>query len=155
MKIRYIFLALMAFTANSDAKDCPVTPAALQKGIEQLAKTQQASEYCAARRVIADKSRLSVVVFTLEGSCIGLSSTAIGTCSNQWTRYMIASNGKQVSEPIKIGGKGSLNDTSIKIVGDIIQVNGLSQGPHDAMCCPSIPAHQNYILSGSRLSLYP
>ena len=65
---------------------------------------------------------------------------------------MVALSGQRITPPVEVGGKDGLTDTDIKISDGIIEVSGLSVGPNDAMCCPSVPETKKFKISPSGLS---
>lgn len=133
------------------AGSCPAAPVEIEKAIRQHIVTLRAVEYCAARTV-KNEGGITVAIYTAEGACASLSSQAKpGTCSNNWVRYMIALSSQPVTAPVEVGGKGGLNDTGVKISEGIIEVNGLSPGPNDPLCCPSVPETKRFKLSPSGL----
>ncbi len=146
-----IFFFLMPPLIAS-AGSCPAAPVEIEKAIRQHIVTLRAVEHCAARTV-KDEGGITVAIYTAEGACANLSSKAkSGTCSNNWVRYMVALSGRQVTAPVEVGRKGGLSDTSVKVSGRVIDVNGLSLGPNDSMCCPSVPETKRFKLSPSGLS---
>ena len=71
---------------------------------------------------------------------------------NNWIRYMVALSGGRTTRPLEVGGKGDLSDTSTIISEGVIEVTGLSFGPGDSMCCPSVPKTKEFRISPSGLS---
>lgn len=152
MKLLAATFFFLAFPLGALAGSCPPAPAEIEKAIRQHIATLRATEYCGARKVTAEGG-ITVAIYTAEGACAALNPRAKpGTCSNNWVRYMVALSGQRVMLPVEVGGKGRLAVTGVKISQDIVEVNGLSRGPNDAMCCPSVPQTKMFKVSSSGLS---
>lgn len=152
MKPFVAIFSLLVFPLGAQAGSCPAVPVEIEKAIRHHMATLRATEYCGARTVKAEGG-ITVAIYSAEGACAALNSRAKpGTCLNNWVRYMVALSGERVTPPVEIGGRGSLTDTGIKISGGIVEVNGLSLGPNDALCCPSVPQTKMFKVSSSGLS---
>ncbi|MEF2249504.1 hypothetical protein [Ralstonia solanacearum] len=147
-----ISFPLLVLPLDALAGSCPVVPAQITKAIRQHIITLQASEYCAGRTVKTENG-ITVAIYTAEGACAGENPRAKpGTCSNNWARYMVALSGRRITPPVEVGGKGDLADRDVKISDGTIEVSGLSIGPNDSMCCPSVPGKKTFKISPSGLS---
>lgn len=152
MKFLAAMFSLLVLPLGALAGSCPVAPTEIEKAIRQHITTQRATEYCGARTVKAEGD-ITVAIYTAEGACAALNPRAKpGTCSNNWVRYMVALSGQRVTPPVEVGGKGGLTDTSVKISEGTVEVSGLSLGPNDPMCCPSVPETKKFQVSPSGLS---
>ncbi|HKA77224.1 MAG TPA: hypothetical protein VKD19_08965 [Pseudolabrys sp.] len=152
MKLFAAMFFILVFPLGALAESCPAAPAAIEKAIRQHIATLRATEYCGARTVKA-KGNITVAIYTVEGACAALNPRAKpGTCSNNWVRYIVALSGQRVTPPVEVGGKGGLTDTGVKISEGVVEVSGLSLGPSDPMCCPSVPQTKMFKISSSGLS---
>jgi len=141
-----ILLAALLISQNISAGECPPTPENIDKAINSHIRKIRASEYCPARSIKSENGTV-IVVYTAEGECGEDKESTPGTCSNNWVRYMVGSISGRIIGPIKVGGKGDLSDSEIKIEGNIVEIAGLTIGPNDAMCCPSVPKTKKYEFS--------
>ena len=57
---------------------------------------------------------------------------------------MVGSLNGKIIGPVIVGGKGGLADNEIKIKGNIVELVGLTIGPNDALCCPSVPSSKRF-----------
>jgi hypothetical protein len=152
MKLLTAIFPLLLLPLDALAGSCPAAPAKIEKAIRLHIVALRATEYCDARRVKAENG-VTVAIYTAEGACATLNSrVAPGTCSNNWVRYMVTLSGQRVTPPVEVGGKSGLADTGVNIVDGIVEVSGLSVGPHDATCCPSVPKTKKFKISTSGLS---
>lgn len=152
MKYLTALFSLLVFPLSVLAGSCPAAPVEIEKAIRQHLTTLRAAEYCGARTVKAEGG-LIVAIYTAEGACAALNPRAKpGTCSNNWVRYMVALSGQRVTPPVEIGGKGGLTDTGVKVSDGMVEVTGLSFGPNDSTCCPSVPETKRFKVSPSGLS---
>ncbi|MEF9387163.1 hypothetical protein V4890_16290 [Ralstonia solanacearum species complex bacterium KE056] len=152
MKLLTAMFPLLVLPLDALAGSCPATPAKIEKAIRQHIVTLRAAEYCDARTVKAEDG-VTVAIYTAEGACATLDPRAKpGTCSNNWVRYMVALSGQRITPPIKVGGKGGLTATGIRISNGTVEVSGLSLGPQDSTCCPSVPETKKFRISPSGLS---
>lgn len=146
-------LLLLALSFDALAGGCPAAPAPIEKAIHRHIAMLRATEYCAARRVKTERG-ITVAIYTAEGACAALDlRLKPGSCSNDWARYMVALSGQRVTAPVEIGGKGGFTDTDVKISDGVVEVKGVSVGPHDPICCPSVQETKQYKVSPSRLSV--
>lgn len=152
MKLRAAVFSLLLFPLGALAASCPVAPAPIEKAIHRHIDTLRATEYCDARRVKTEDG-VTVAIYTAEGACAGVDPRGQpGTCSVNWVRYMVALAGRRVTPPVEVGGKGGLTDVGVEISDGIIEVKGLSVGPNDPLCCPTLPATKKFKLSPSGLT---
>jgi hypothetical protein len=152
MKLLAVIFPLLVLSCDALAGGCPAAPAQIEKVIRQHIVTLRATEYCEARRVKTENG-ITVAIYTAEGACTAINPRAKpGTCSNNWVRYMVALSGQRITPPVKVGGKGGLSDTGVKISDGLIEVIGLTVGPADSMCCPSVPETKIFKISPSGLS---
>ena len=146
-----VTLLAVAVPRIAFAADCPAAPAALVDSIQSHIHALEAAEDCDARRV-KEENGLAVVIYTAEGACAQTDPGATpGSCSNNWVRYMVAMSGSRITSPVQVGGKGGLTDMSIRFRNGTIEVVGLSVGPSDAMCCPSVHETKRFRIVGSSL----
>ena len=141
-----ILLAALIISQNILAGECPPTPPNIDKAINSHIQKIRASEYCPARSIKSENG-IAIAVYTAEGACGDDKETAPGACSNNWVRYMIGSIRGTIIGPIEVGGKGDLSDREIRIEGNIGELVGLTIGPDDALCCPSVPKTKKYEFS--------
>ncbi|TRW89492.1 hypothetical protein [Candidatus Methylobacter oryzae] len=152
MKILGAILFLLTLSFAVAAEECPSTPPKIDKAIRRHVSKLRAAEYCEARTVKAEGG-ITVAIYTAEGACAGFNARSKpGTCSNNWSRYMVVLAGQCVTPPIEVGSKGDLSDTGVEISEGIIKITGLVVGPNDAMCCPSVPEARRFKFSQARLS---
>jgi hypothetical protein len=152
MKISVITLFLLLLFHGAVAEECPPTPDNVKKAIENHIRKIRAYEYCKARAVKTE-GNITIAVYTAEGACEGFSKKAkAGTCSNNWERHMIGSINGKIIGSISVGGKGDLSDNEIKISNDTAELIGLTIGPNDPMCCPSVPQTKKFNFSQGRFS---
>jgi len=128
------------------AEECPPTAAHIEKAINGHIQKIRAIEYCEARS-IRSEDEIIVALYTAEGECRNNKKSPPGTCSNNWSRYMIGSIKGRIIGPVKIGGKGDLSDNAIRLKGNNVEIDGLTIGPKDALCCPSIPKKKKFLIS--------
>lgn len=145
-------IPLLVLPLGALAGSCPVAPAQIEKAIGQHVAALRATEYCDARTVKTENG-VTVAIYTAEGACAELNARAKpGTCSNNWVRYMVALSGRRVTPPVEIGGKGGFMDVGVTISDREIEVRGLSLGPNDPICCPTLPVTKKFEVSPSGLS---
>jgi len=147
LEIRALALALVLPSLGAIAGECAPVPENLEKAIHSYIAKLKAFEDCSARR-IQTSDAITVVIYTAEGACADFPARAKpGTCSNNWTRYMMGFVNHRVLPPLEVGGKGGFTDTAIKIAHGIVEVSGLTLGPNDALCCPSVPETKRFDFS--------
>jgi hypothetical protein len=152
MRLLIAIVLLLVLPVDAMAGSPTAASAQIEKAIHKHIIKLRATEYRDARTVQAEDG-IVVAMYTVEGTCAGLNPRAKpGTCSNNWVRYMVALSGHRITPPVVIGGKGGLSDTGVKISDGIIEVSGLSAGPNDAVCCPSVPETKSFKFSRSGLS---
>ena len=146
-----IFLLLL-IPSVALAGSCPAAPEQIKKAIRQHIVRLRATEYCDARKVKTEHG-ITVAIYTAEGACAAQNLRAEpGTCSNNWVRYMVVLSGQRITLPVAVGGKSGFSDMRVEISRGIIDVSGLSVGPNDSMCCPSVPTTKKFKISPSGLS---
>lgn len=152
MKLLALTSLVVLLPVGAHADGGPTTPVQVENAIRHHIASLRAVEYPEARRVTAVEGT-TVAIYTAEGACAGFSLRAKpGTCSNNWVRYMVALSGGRTTRPLEVGGKGDLSDTSTTISEGVIEVTGLSFGPGDSMCCPSVQKTKEFRISPSGLS---
>jgi len=152
MRIIATIFALLLFSFHAAAEECPPTPEGVKRAIENHIKKLRADEYCKARTVKTE-GNVTIAIYTAEGACEGFSKKAkAGTCSSNWVRYMVGSINGKVIGPIKVGGKGDLTDSGMNITDSTVELTGLTLGPSDPLCCPSVPKTKNFKFSQSGFS---
>jgi hypothetical protein len=139
-----IFTILISLSAM--AEECPATPGNIKKAIDKHVRKIRAAEYCAARSIKIEGEN-AIAVYTAEGACFSDKESTAGACGNHWERYMVGSiNGKTIG-PIEVGSKDSFSDSEMKLAGNSVELIGLSIGPNDPLCCPSIPQTKKFKFS--------
>ncbi|OGR05388.1 MAG: hypothetical protein A2511_00415 [Deltaproteobacteria bacterium RIFOXYD12_FULL_50_9] len=140
--ITSILLALLV-PLTTVAGECPPAPNTIEKAINEHIQKIRASEYCPARSIQSQNDTI-IAVYTAEGECGEDKETPPGACSVNWVRYMVGSLNGKIIGPVIVGGKGGLADNEIKIKGNIVELVGLTIGPNDALCCPSVPSSKRF-----------
>ncbi len=124
-------------------------PYEIRRAISNHAKNERAGNpICGAKENINTADKV-IVTYILEGACgkyeYGESEGIIpGACGNDYRYYMVGLMNGNIIEPITIGGKSGFMDKEIKIVGDTIELNGLTVGEDDPSCCPSVPETKKF-----------
>lgn len=137
---------LFAASLPVAAEECPRIPKAIEAAIADHIEALRATEFCEARNVKSD-GKLSVVIFTAYGACGSDSKEEPGTCSSVWFRFMVGERNGKIIGPDEIGSKFDFSDRKIRISGNVVEISGLSPGPNDGFCCPSVPASRKYKVS--------
>lgn len=147
MKVITAILALILLSSNAPANECPPTPNNIRAAIQDHIQKIRAAEYCRAR-VVETGGNITVAVYTAEGACLGSTrGEAAGTCSNDWARYMVGAIDGKIIGPIKVGGKGDITDSEIRVSDNTVELTGVTMGPNDPMCCPSVPSRKLFRFS--------
>ena len=150
MNFRVVLFLVAIHCCNAFAQDCPETPFQIAKAIQLNVAHLRAAEYCRAR-VLATEGSITAVVYTAEGACQGFNSSEVsGTCTNQWDRYLVALVEGHVTPPVKVGGKGGLLDQKMSLSNGVVEITGLTIGPNDPMCCPTVPLTKRFKISAGR-----
>jgi hypothetical protein len=152
--MKNISLIVGALLLLSTAADARVRQdedaAAIDAFIARQARRERGQEYRNARKVVAgdlthDSAAETVVLYTIEGQ--------LG--SNNYAQYLtvFAREGGRLS-PVataEVDGKSARSVDLRSIEASAIDLDTLSYGPKDAMCCPSVKGTTRYVLVGRRL----
>jgi hypothetical protein len=124
--------------------------ASIDAFIARQARRERGQEYRDARKVVVgdlsgDSEAETVVLYTIE-SQLG---------SNNYVQYLtvFAREGGRLS-PVataEVGGKSARLVELRSIEASAIDLDTLSYGPKDAMCCPSVKGTTRYVLVNRRL----
>lgn len=154
---------LIIFVQPCFAEECEPLPQKAEKYIKAFEKKVRGAEYCRFRDIAhgdinGDGVEDLVVVFNVEGACNKEKGRAPGACGNHHETYLKAFLGKELKEipTIEIGGRGMRLISSVKVIKDAVEVETLTYGEQDAMCCPSVTGHTQFaIQSGKFIERHP
>jgi hypothetical protein len=155
--------ALVIFVQPCLAEECERLPKKAEKFIKAFEKKVRGAEYCRFRDIAhgdinGDGVADLVVIFNVEGACNKDKGHTPGGCGNDHETYLKAFLGKELREipMLEIGGRGTRLISSVKALKGAVEVETLSYGEKDAMCCPTIADKAQFIIqSGKFIERHP
>lgn len=152
------FTVLLSLTQLSLAGECEPLPEKAEKFIKSFTENDRAAEYCRFRTILrgdinSDGAEDLIVIFNNEGGCGSDKNSHPGTCGNHSETYLKIFLGRDLSEvPVQmIGRRGERFIIGMKLVNGVLQVDTLSYGKDDPMCCPSVKAKTEFVLKGETI----
>jgi hypothetical protein len=152
MKLTYcIFISLATLAGSGLGFPRQEKAAAIIKAfIARQAAREHGEEYEEARKVVAgdlnhDGTPDLAVLYTIEGQ----------NGSNNYIQYLavfvLINGGLVPAAHTAVGGKLRRGVELESIQNNVIRLDTMDYGPHDAACCPSRKAKTRYVLSKSKL----